>query len=106
MKDGNHGRRTKQPRVGLMSAIDVDVYWTDLDGEGGTLHWFLDMLGRDEHERSARFRAERDRRRYIVRHGVLRELLSIYLHCPPARVRLSGNAFGKPEIEGSALRFN
>jgi len=89
-----------------MSAIDVDVYWTDLDGEGGSLHWFVDMLASDERQRAERFHSERDRRRYIVRHGVLRELLSLYLHGPPARIRLSTNPFGKPQIEGSDLRFN
>ena len=84
----------------------VDIYWTDLDRESSTLPWFLGTLSHDERERAARYRWERDRRRYIVRRGVLRELLSLYLHCPPAAIRLSSNPFGKPEIEAAALRFN
>src|SRR5262245_51606343 len=78
-----------QPSDDPVSA--VDIYWTDLDRESSTLPWFLGTLSHDERERAARYRWERDRRRYIVRRGVLRELLSLYLHCPPAAIRLSSN---------------
>lgn len=66
-------------------------------------------LSSDERERSARFRFERDRRRFIVAHGALREVLGRYLQVSPGRIRYAYNAFGKPGLGpgfGSRLGFN
>jgi len=67
------------------------------------------MLTDDERARSARFRFERDRRRFIVARGALRKLLGRYLGMHPADIRFVYNSFGKPELSpasGSHLRFN
>jgi 4'-phosphopantetheinyl transferase len=65
-------------------------------------------LSRDERTRSARLRFERDRRRFVVAHGVLRMLLGRYLRIAPGAVRFVCNAFGKPELspEVGRLKFN
>jgi 4'-phosphopantetheinyl transferase len=66
-------------------------------------------LSDDERNRTARFRFERDRRRFVVAHGVLRELLGRYLNIDPAEIRFVRNAFGKPELHpefGGRLKFN
>jgi 4'-phosphopantetheinyl transferase len=66
-------------------------------------------LSPDDRDRSARFRFERDRQRFIVTHGVLRELLGRYLRTPPGQIRFVYNAFGKPALSpefGSRLKFN
>lgn len=66
-------------------------------------------LSFDERNRSARFRFERDRQRFIVAHGVLRDLLGCYLRTQPGRINYVYNAFGKPDLSpefGSRLRFN
>ena len=55
-------------------------------------------LSDDERDRSARFRFERDRRRFVVARGALRELLGRYLDTHPGQVRFIYNAFGKPEL--------
>jgi 4'-phosphopantetheinyl transferase len=63
----------------------------------------------DEQDRSARFRSQRDRRRFIVARGVLREILGHYLEIDPARVHFVYNRFGKPDLDpefGGRLRFN
>lgn len=63
----------------------------------------------DERNRSARFRFERDRQRFIVAHGVLRELLGRYLRAQPGRISYVYNAFGKPALDGEfggRLKFN
>jgi 4'-phosphopantetheinyl transferase len=78
----------------------------DLDDVGLDVGRFRDVLSAQERERAARFRFERDRRRYILRHGKLRELLSDYLNCAPARICFAYNSFGKPSVAGGALRFN
>jgi 4'-phosphopantetheinyl transferase len=66
-------------------------------------------LGAEERARSARFRFERDRRRFVVAHGTLRDLLGRYLDVDPQRIGYAYNAFGKPQLGaelGGRLRFN
>jgi 4'-phosphopantetheinyl transferase len=55
-----------------------------------------------------RLRFERDRRRFVVAHGVLRTLLGRYLGIPAGAVRFVYNAFGKPELspELGGLQFS
>lgn len=67
------------------------------------------ILSEDERSRSARFRFERDRRRFIVSHGALRELLGRYLGTHPEEIRFVTNPFGKPALDpelSSRLEFN
>ena len=66
-------------------------------------------LSPDERTRSARFRSERDRQRFIVARGALRELLGRHLGIQPGDIRFEYNANGKPALSadfGSRLRFN
>jgi len=66
-------------------------------------------LSCDERSRSTRLRFERDRRRFVVAHGVLRELLARYLETRPGRIRYVYNAFGKPGLSpefGNLITFN
>jgi 4'-phosphopantetheinyl transferase len=63
----------------------------------------------DERNRSARFHFERDRQRFIVARGVLRDLLGRYLQTQPDQIGFVYNAFGKPDLSpafGSRLKFN
>jgi len=67
------------------------------------------LLSDDERHRLTRFKFERDRRRYIVAHGALRDLLGHYLGIPPTQVRFVTSPFGKPAISpevGTGLTFN
>src|SRR6266567_2635837 len=65
-------------------------------------------LSDDERNRSARLRFERDRRRFVVAHGALRDLLGRYLGKDPGEIRFVYNGFGKPELhpEFGGLKFN
>ena len=66
-------------------------------------------LASDERSRGARFRFERDRRRFVVARGALRALLGRYLGTDPGAVRFTYNAFGKPALSpecGTGLSFN
>jgi 4'-phosphopantetheinyl transferase len=84
----------------------IDIYTFRMDEHTDEVARFLETLSRDEHDRAQRFRTERDRRRYIVRRGLLRELLSRYLDRPPEQVRLTCSPGGKPALRGGDLRFN
>ncbi len=62
-------------------------------------------LSTRELERVARFRFERDRRRYWVSHAVLNTLLAEHAGChDPASI--SVNAYGKPFLPGCEWHFN
>jgi 4'-phosphopantetheinyl transferase len=74
----------------------IDVQFFSLDVDAGR---FEGLLTRDEVERASRFRFDRDRNRYIVCRGTLRELLGV-------REPFVYGAYGKPRLEGSETRFN
>lgn len=82
------------------------AYWMDLDAAGVDIGRFAAVLGEDERARARQFRLERDRRRYVVRRGRLRELLSHYLGNTPRQIRLRVGPFGKPYVVGGDLRFS
>ncbi|MEO0456976.1 MAG: 4'-phosphopantetheinyl transferase, partial [Cyanobacteria bacterium P01_A01_bin.114] len=64
-------------------------------------------LSAEEQARAARFRFERDRRRFIQSRGSLRHILSRYLDCRPAEVAFTYGEYGKPQVSNdSALAFN
>jgi 4'-phosphopantetheinyl transferase len=86
--------------------VTVDAHCVDLDVADLDVAGFYDTLNAKERERAALFRFERDRRRYILRRGKLRELLSDYLDCAPARICFAYNSLGKPSVAGGDLRFN
>ncbi len=59
-------------------------------------------LAPDEHERAARFHFDRDRRRFTVARGMLRQLLGRCSECPPDAIRFGYGPFGKPYLENEA----
>jgi 4'-phosphopantetheinyl transferase len=84
----------------------VDTYWMNLDAAEREVDAFARTLSDDELQRAGRFRFQRDRQRYILRRGRLRQLLSQYLGGAPAALVFDQNSFGKPSLRGSELRFN
>ncbi len=88
---------------------EVHTWCVGLDVSPETCVRLHATLASHERSRCARFRFEHDRRRFVVAHGVLRELLARYLQIPPGRIRYVYNAFGKPDLSpefGNLLRFN
>jgi 4'-phosphopantetheinyl transferase len=88
---------------------EVHCWYVDLDVPPETEAACCATLSGDERRRGARFRFDRDRRRFVVAHGALRALLGRYLRTPPGRLRFVHNAFGKPELGpefGRRLTFN
>jgi 4'-phosphopantetheinyl transferase len=59
-----------------------------------------------ERERAARFRFERDRRRFIVARARLREELAARLGVRPEAVRFAYGDNGKPRLADQALQFS
>jgi 4'-phosphopantetheinyl transferase len=84
----------------------IDVYIFDLDRPELDFERLSSLLEAEELERAGKFRREIDRRRYIVRRGQLRELLSHHAGRSPGGIRFVCNEFGKPFLEGSHTQFN
>lgn len=83
----------------------VDVNWIDLDAAVDLEHW-RQLLDDEERAQAAAFRYERDRHRYVVRHGWLRELLGRRLEASPRSLCFAHNRFGKPSLPGRGVSFN
>lgn len=67
---------------------------------------FASLLDDEERTRAERFRFGTDRERFIIGHGLLRELLGNYLGMAPNAITIARGPFGKPFVEGTRLRFN
>ena len=92
-------------------AIDgTDLWHLNLDPGAAEVTTLASLLSPDERSRAQRFAAERDRRRFVVARGRLRQVLGDLLGTPPGAVRLAYGSHGKPRIEDADnhldLRFN
>ena len=88
----------------------VDIVTVRLDLEPETVSALAARLSDAERQRAGRFAFDRDRRRFIVARGRLRELLAPRLGVRPESVELVYGQRGKPALAqwfaGSGWRFN
>jgi 4'-phosphopantetheinyl transferase len=88
----------------------IHVWAVLLDDATVDLDCGHDLLSPEERERAARFKFERDRRRYLVAHIALHDILRRYLPSEPARVSFDSGANGKPTLPqalaSSDVEFN
>ena len=92
-----------------LASDEVHSWCVSLDAPLETSARLYATLTPDERTRSARFKFERDRQRFIVARGVLRDLLGRYLQTQPGQIRFVYNAFGKPDLSpefANRLTFN
>lgn len=87
---------------------EVHVWRASLDRDDAEVERLWAVLTPDEVERARRFHFVRDRRRFVLARGVLREILGGCLGVAPAMIRFEHNEYGKPSLKGDAsgLRFN
>lgn len=88
----------------------MHVWRANLDLPAAVIHQLSQSLSAEEHARATRFRAPRDRDRFLAARGVRRAILARYLHQPPERLTFRANLYGKPALAppsgGGDLRFN
>lgn len=93
-----------------LSPREVRVWRVALGRPAGQVGELETLLSDDERRRADGFRFEKDRGHYVVARGTLRLILGGCLSRPPARLRFSYNAFGKPfladESAAGGLRFS
>lgn len=91
--------------MGLTGA-PIEARWLPLTAGPGEQTRLAALLSPTEVDRARRYRRVDDRRRYIVRRGRLRELCGLRLGQAARQIGLTQDDYGKPYIEGAALRFN
>lgn len=92
-----------------LSDDEVDVWRVSLDPPGSMVNDFRAYLAVQENARAERFKFHKDREKYIVGHGLLRVILSLYANVAPEELRFAENRYGKPELvypPGLNLTFN
>ena len=82
------------------------LWYTTLDALRPNLQRYSELLDPVESERAQRFRFKQDRERFVLGHGLLRELLGRYLKRDGSLIRFARGPFGKPYLERKKLRFN
>ncbi len=91
-----------------LAAGEVHVWVVRLDA----FHHLADAATLDESERmrAMRFRFDRDRIGFMTGRAMLRRILGVYLHLPPAEIPLRTGEHGKPELgplpDRDTLHFN
>lgn len=89
-----------------LSENDLHVWRIELERDAEEVLRLEPLLTQTERDRAARFRFERDRRRYLAAHAILRKLLAEYLPDAAAPIEFHYGPEGKPSIPGQELRFN
>ena len=71
---------------------------------------FSKVLSEDEKQRATRLRSEKDRKRFVVSRGLLRENLGRYMDTNPADISFKYNRHGKPaindDLNSANIKFN
>jgi 4'-phosphopantetheinyl transferase len=89
-----------------LDADEIHLWYACLDRPAVD---FRSLLSPDETIRAQRFHLERDRQRFIVRRGLLRTMLSGYLHADPGQLQFCCGRNGKPTLtdeSGRKICFN
>jgi 4'-phosphopantetheinyl transferase len=94
----------------VFKSAAIEVVAARLDAGPEAVRALSEWLSSAERARAARFRPDRDRRRYIVARARLRQHLALRLGMPPQSVRFVYGANGKPALARDAAaadwRFN
>ncbi len=101
------------PKQLTLSENEVHVWRASVLQPLAAIQNWRSLLSEDEIARAERFYFEKDRRRFIVSHGLLRILLARYLNTPlisAGQLRFCQNEYGKPSLDldrqDCGLNFN
>lgn len=86
------------PKELVLDNNEAHIWRADLDLAGPEAEYFCRFLSKDELERAGSFYFQQDRRRFVVNRGILRMILSRYLHKDPGQIVFYYGPFGKPAL--------
>lgn len=81
-----------------LSSHEIHIWLADLDKSGPQLHKLIHTLSVDERMRAENYYFEKDKESYLLRHGILRTLLGLYLQVEPGRLQFQYGTYGKPAL--------
>jgi 4'-phosphopantetheinyl transferase len=90
------------PAVLKLGEGSIHVFCSTLDVPAKRREALARTLSLDEQQRAERFHFERDRQRFVVGRGTLREILGCLLEVDPAGLSFSYGKYGKPRLAGTA----
>lgn len=90
----------------MPGTAEVVAWYARLDQVRERATRYAMLMDDDERQRADRFRFPQDRERFILGHGLLREILGQHLHADPSSLRLERGEFGKPFLSGNPIHFN
>ena len=98
------------PRLTMLRCEEVHIWRAALYREVSDVQGLLSTLTEDEQARARCFHFQRDRERFIIARGLLREILGRYLGAAPGQLQFCYGIHGKPALAGrygtGDLRFN
>ena len=98
------------PQTLTLGSGEVHVWRAALDLTSADVHSLRLTLSAEERARAERFYFHKDRKHFVVAHGLLRAILGQYLNIEPCQLQYCYNPHGKPSLKRTsgreALRFN
>jgi 4'-phosphopantetheinyl transferase len=93
-----------------LSKEEIHVWGSRSDMNASSYESLCQILSIDEMMRAQRFHFEKDRKKFIIRRGILRSILGRYLNTNPSLIKFSYGNNGKPSLahafEHSRICFN
>lgn len=80
---------------------DLHLWFTSLKCTSTPLEQLKQLLSPDELARSQRFKAREAQEHFIAGRGILKQILSRYLHLPANQIQLTYESLGKPKLDES-----
>jgi 4'-phosphopantetheinyl transferase len=96
--EADNGAWNPPPAGPELRRDEVHVWRASLDQPVLRVQQLAQTLSPDERRRAEGFCFERDKRRFIVRRGLLKMILSCYLDVEPSRLQLRYDLCGKPSV--------
>jgi 4'-phosphopantetheinyl transferase len=89
---------------------EIHIWFADMDDQLADVQEYEAVLSPVEIFRAKRFHHLRDRNRYVVKHGILRILLSHYAGNHPRQIQIYSSSSGKPYLsnqsDNGSLQFS
>lgn len=88
----------------------IDLWYAKLDQSDSLIQKLITSLSDDEFSRAEEYRFDRDKNRFIVGRGILRNIIGRYLNIKPGLVNFRYGKYGKPYLSNNhherEIKFN
>jgi 4'-phosphopantetheinyl transferase len=103
--DSSQPSWTHTPAAQKIASHQIHIWRAALDATALQTEQLQAFLSADEIARADRFHFEKDRLRYIVARGTLRQILGLYLKSAPHALQFDYTHFGKPFLPSETAKI-